>query len=917
MSEKTLLEYSKELEKYLKKKHIKSFEYSQCSNLKRIGRGGYAIVYEATFQGQRYAIKSLNNNLSFADKKIYQQFRHELKLLYAVEGHPNIVKFHGISRDTKSNNFMLVLQYANSGNLREYLQNKQEEGIYKILWTELVKIAKEITIGLKYLHEKDIIHRDLHSKNILINDGKALITDFGISQRLNDTTSFSSSGLKGMPAYIEPQSFIQYLKKIKPNKQSDIYSLGVLLWELTSGIPPFNGIEDKAIPFQILKDVREEPITNTPPDYVKLYKQCWSSVPTQRPTLDEILDQLKKLLKESPVEFIINNIIDKQITESTSKTSSYTTDSILSDDHTLQKVCIEGSQRISLGIIKDHYEDLNETSCNDIRVPFISDDNETNRQDFDHHHDKANKKLLELSDNTTSAHNASQLAAFHADADRIIKDCYEGTAVVKSRHEDLDRSDYYALEIELLANVLRNAIDGYKESENKLSTYYQKVKVDLKQEANKLIKQNPETNKVRILNIFSKVTGALVKFSDAIALEHHKLELVRKIYAHAKFAHDIKNWMSSCKLAMLNIQVGIIDQEVEIVSLEEEVASFQITVDQFKNMSYQVILPETDSRDIDEPQPEDKIKEFVQKRINRVLDEWYGLKDQLIKLRSNLDASKESQGLSHTIKDILANIEARVLNIESFITGEGIQRLPTKDDVIDRVRELDEIQERVDHLLTLKIEALDSMIIDLTDVQQRAGIAKALKNLQSLIDDKRVQLREAVKLVKFVKKADEMNTLMSSLLEITNTTTPDCPLQLLNVIDLQSRFTELNTKYDYIVRKLEGVKRAAEPLKDDWRVVNRLSILIEQWNELNKIGFTKKDELSCLLSGQKPLTKTQPGRSNSRMSVSRSNSLMSASRSDSRMSGSRSMSQPLYLAIPILVRPGLGAVQISIIFLMI
>ncbi|CAG8550324.1 22419_t:CDS:2 [Gigaspora margarita] len=535
-----------------------------------------------------------------------------------------------------------------------------------------------------------------------------------------------------------------------------------------------------------------------------------------------------------------------------------------------------------------------------IRVPFISDDNETNRQDFDHHHDKANKKLLELSDNTTSAHNASQLAAFHADADRIIKDCYEGTAVVKSRHEDLDRSDYYALEIELLANVLRNAIDGYKESENKLSTYYQKVKIDLKQEANKLIKQNPETNKVRILNIFSKVTGALVKFSDAIALEHHKLELVRKIYAHAKFAHDIKNWMSSCKLAMLNIQVGIIDQEVEIVSLEEEVASFQITVDQFKNMSYQVILPETDSRDIDEPQPEDKIKEFVQKRINRVLDEWHGLKDQLIKLRSNLDASKESQGLSHTIKDILANIEARVLNIESFITGEGIQRLPTKDDVIDRVRELDEIQERVDHLLTLKIEALDSMIIDLTDVQQRAGIAKALKNLQSLIEDKRVQLREAVKLVKFVKKADEMNTLMSSLLEITNTTTPDCPLQLLNVIDLQSRFTELNTKYDYIVRKLEGVKRAAEPLKDDWRVVNRLSILIEQWNELNKIVFAKKDELSCLLSGQKPLTKTQPGRSNSRMSISRSNSLMSASRSDSRMSGSRSMSQPLYLAIPIL-----------------
>ncbi|CAG8707093.1 5870_t:CDS:2, partial [Dentiscutata heterogama] len=92
------LEYSKELEEYLKKNNIKSFEYSQCSNLKCIGCGGYAIVYEATFQGQKYAIKSLKNNLSFADNKIYKQFRHELKLLYNVEGHPSIVKFHGISR---------------------------------------------------------------------------------------------------------------------------------------------------------------------------------------------------------------------------------------------------------------------------------------------------------------------------------------------------------------------------------------------------------------------------------------------------------------------------------------------------------------------------------------------------------------------------------------------------------------------------------------------------------------------------------------------------------------------------------------------------------------------------------------------------------------------------------------------------
>ncbi|CAG8731837.1 11373_t:CDS:2, partial [Dentiscutata erythropus] len=652
--------------------------------------------------------------------------------------------------------------------------------------------------------------------------------------------------------------------------------------------------------------------------------------------------QLKKLSEESPVEFITNNVIDIQMSKSTSNASSYVTDSIFSDD--LQKVYIEGSQHISLGIIKDRHEDLNEIICDDnIKVvavdstnnileglesrinalpsvdfsnlevvdkeldenikkatliledtkvavnhaPFIPDDdlNETN---FDHHFDKASKKLLELSDALTSAHNASQLAAFHADADKIIKDCYEGTAVVKSRQEDLDRSGYYALEVELLANVLRNAFNGYKESENKLSTYDQRVKVDFKQEADKLINQNPEANKDRILNIFSKVTGALEKFSDAVTLERRELELVRRVYAHAKSAPDIKTWMSSCKLAMLNIQVGsihIIGQEAKIVDLEGKVASFQTTVDQFKDMSHRVLIPEADSRDIGEPQPEEsnsKIKKSVQTRTYRVLDEWHGLKDQLKKLRSSLDSSKESLEVSRTknILTAIGQVKERVLNIESFITGEGVSRLPTKDDVTNGVRELDEIQEEMDHILTPRIEALDSMINDLTEndkgyVQQRAGIAKALTNLQNLIDNKRVQLREAKKLAKFEKKADEINALVCSLLETVDAviTTPD---QFLSVIDLQSRFTELNTKYNYyhpiIIRELTNAQRAAEPLKDDWRVVNRLGTLIERWNELNKIAFAKKNELSRLLSGQRPLIKAQPGRSNSHMSRSNSSS---------------------------------------------
>ncbi|CAG8445552.1 10239_t:CDS:2, partial [Scutellospora calospora] len=90
-------EYSEQLETYLKKYNIKNFEYSQCSDIKRIGKGGYAVVYSASFEGQMYALKSLDINLSFEEKE-FKVFKRELECLYKVD-HSNIIKFHGISRN--------------------------------------------------------------------------------------------------------------------------------------------------------------------------------------------------------------------------------------------------------------------------------------------------------------------------------------------------------------------------------------------------------------------------------------------------------------------------------------------------------------------------------------------------------------------------------------------------------------------------------------------------------------------------------------------------------------------------------------------------------------------------------------------------------------------------------------------------
>ncbi|CAG8458417.1 13245_t:CDS:2 [Cetraspora pellucida] len=295
-----VVDYS-ELEAYLKLSGVKSFNYSQFSEIEIIGRGGSAVVSSAIFQEKKYALKSVNNNL-WLDEKKFKQIKRELENLYKVghSNHSNIIEFYGISRN--SDNFMLVLQFANGGNLRDHLQRKQQDSVYKISWIELTQVAKEITRGIIHLHTKGIIHRDLHSKNILMNNGKALISDFGISKQLNDTTK-SSSNLSGMIEYTDPR----YLQcKVCRDKTSDIYSLGVLLWELTSGIPPFHGLNFMTKIIQISQNKREKIIANTPSDYANLIEKCWSSDPDQRPALDQILIQIENLSKEKSFEFIIN-----------------------------------------------------------------------------------------------------------------------------------------------------------------------------------------------------------------------------------------------------------------------------------------------------------------------------------------------------------------------------------------------------------------------------------------------------------------------------------------------------------------------------------------------------------------------------------------------------------------------------------
>ncbi|CAB4418825.1 unnamed protein product, partial [Rhizophagus irregularis] len=212
--------------------------------------------------------------------------------------------------DPKTNEYLLIMQYANGGDLQNYLKNNFKN----LTWNDKKKLAFQIADGLNYLHHENILHRDLHSKNIVIHESNAKITDF---ERLKN-----------------PESPSPY------TKSSDIYSFGVLMWEISSGHPPFEHFDDKwALAYSIVNNnTREKLVPNTPEKYEKLYTKCWSQEPKLRPMINEILDEFERM------DF--GNDIGNLISESQTSTES-----------------LEHHQFIS-NLIVDWNEQLNNTQSN-------------------------------------------------------------------------------------------------------------------------------------------------------------------------------------------------------------------------------------------------------------------------------------------------------------------------------------------------------------------------------------------------------------------------------------------------------------------------------------------------------------------------------------------------------------------------
>nr|CAG8527380.1 5321_t:CDS:2 [Entrophospora candida] len=286
------------LDKAIKQKRINLKDYSIFSDITYINKGTSGQIYRAKWNNVYVALKEIKDD---SDMK---RFVYEFRSHKRVDYHDNILNIHGITKDPNSGNYLLVLQYANHGTLHEYLSANAD----KLDWENKLRLAYQLASGIQTLHHEGIIHRDLHAGNVLIVNDNIKISDFGLSK--------SREQVYGNMRYTDIRR-IRYPK----NEKSDIFSLGVLLWQISSCRPPYESIKnyEHLYPY----DIREDKVDGTPEEYFDLYTRCWDAEPDNRPDIKFVVKCLDELRKHYTVPNAKKNSMNEHLQNASIDPNNY------------------------------------------------------------------------------------------------------------------------------------------------------------------------------------------------------------------------------------------------------------------------------------------------------------------------------------------------------------------------------------------------------------------------------------------------------------------------------------------------------------------------------------------------------------------------------------------------------------------
>ncbi|KAK6154387.1 hypothetical protein DH2020_008635 [Rehmannia glutinosa] len=259
-----------------------------------IGQGAYGPVYKAQMSGDTVAVKVLATDSKQGEK----EFQTEVMLLARLH-HRNLVNLVGYC--SEKNQHMLIYVYMSRGSLASHLYH---EKLGPLNWELRVQIALDVARGLEYLHDgavPPVIHRDIKSSNILLDQSmRARVADFGLSRE--EMVSKQVSNIRGTFGYLDPE----YISTRSFTKKSDVYSYGVLLFELIAGRNPQQGLMEYAA-MNTEGKVGWEEIVDTRLDgkfdveelneVAALAHTCVNRIPRRRPSMRDIVQVLSRILK--------------------------------------------------------------------------------------------------------------------------------------------------------------------------------------------------------------------------------------------------------------------------------------------------------------------------------------------------------------------------------------------------------------------------------------------------------------------------------------------------------------------------------------------------------------------------------------------------------------------------------------------
>jgi len=262
----------------------------------KIGSGGMATVYKArhTLINQIVAIKIMKPALT-SDRQFCERFLREAQATAQLTGHPNIVTIHNFFEDNGM--YIFVMEYIDGigvkdKKIRTLRQHIKSLGAFD---TEgFSRVLEGILSGLGFAHDQGIVHRDIKPSNIMFSEkGVAKLVDFGIAQIVGDQKITRTGTAVGTPKYMSPEQ----VRGKELDTRSDIYSLGITIYEALTGQVPFNGDTDYEI-MRKQEDEAPKPPTQLNPHITKVWDRlilrCLSKEPAQRP---QSCQEISKILK--------------------------------------------------------------------------------------------------------------------------------------------------------------------------------------------------------------------------------------------------------------------------------------------------------------------------------------------------------------------------------------------------------------------------------------------------------------------------------------------------------------------------------------------------------------------------------------------------------------------------------------------